>query len=125
VVSLLHILAWDVLVTTNAILWQIGKNKIPYLLHPHSKLGNNSISAMRSKKCMVFGMLIIFGIIPLPLLHINSNIILNFLPTCMLTKGIPFSNKDFILPFHLTIDLTLDSVTYHLTLNKILPMVVL
>jgi len=59
---------------------------------------------------MVFGMLIIFGIIPLPLLHINSNIIFNFMPTCMLTKSIPFNNKDFILPFHLIIDLSLDNV---------------
>jgi hypothetical protein len=35
VASLFHILAWDVLVTTNAKLWQIGQKKIPFLLHPH------------------------------------------------------------------------------------------
>jgi hypothetical protein len=37
--SLLHTLAWVVLATTNAILWQIVQLFFPSFLHPHSQVG--------------------------------------------------------------------------------------
>ncbi len=92
---------------------------------PIPKLGNNNLSTMRNKQLMVFGILAILGVIQFPLLHISSNVFLSFLLTYIFTKKIPLSSKDFIFPFHLIANLTLDSVGYHLIPSKILPMVVL
>ncbi len=77
---------------------------------PIPKLGGNNLSTMRNKQLMVFGMLAILVVIQFPLLHISSNVFLSFLSTYMLTKKIPFSSKDFILPSHLIANLTLDNV---------------
>lgn len=77
---------------------------------PIPKLGNNNLSAMKCKQHMIFGMLAIFGIIQFPFLHTSFNVFLSFLLTCVFTKRIPISSKEFILPFHLTANLTLDSV---------------
>ncbi len=76
---------------------------------PIPKLGSNILSTMRSKQLMIFSMFAILGIIQLPLLHISSNVFLIFLPTYVLTKRIPLTNKDFILSFHLNANLTLDN----------------
>jgi hypothetical protein len=59
---------------------------------------------------MVFGMLALFSVIPLPFIHISFDILFSFMPTYVPTKRISLSNKDFILPFHFTIDVTLDNV---------------
>jgi hypothetical protein len=60
---------------------------------PIPKLGNNDLSIVKRKQFMVSSMLTILGVIPLPLLHISSNNLFCFLPTCMLIKRIPLSNK--------------------------------
>jgi hypothetical protein len=78
--------------------------------HPMCQLGINSLLATRCKCFLVIGMLTNLGIKPIPSFHIKPHTLHNFLMTCMLTKGIPFSSKYFVFPFYLNTNLAFDNV---------------
>ncbi len=64
---------------------------------PISKLGNNSLLATRNKQCMVFGMLMIFGIIPLPFFTLISKLFKTFCQLACLQRESHLATR--ILPF--------------------------
>jgi hypothetical protein len=97
-----------------------------FLAIPFCNLGNNTFMIARSKQFLILGMFANFQLIPIPFLHIHSNILVKFSCNLLAYKEIPLRKKKFIFPFHLITNLTLvQYVSYNLSINTILPMVVL
>jgi hypothetical protein len=56
---------------------------------PIYNLGNNTLAAMGNMEFFGFGMFVNLGIIIIPFLHINPNILINFFMSYMLIKRNP------------------------------------
>jgi hypothetical protein len=68
---------------------------------PHNlscNLGNNTFTLVQRIQFLVLSIPTNFEVIPIPILHINSNIIVNFFVKCILSNRIPSKSKLFIFP---------------------------
>jgi hypothetical protein len=60
---------------------------------PFAAWATHTLMATKRKQILVLGMLIKFGAILIPFLHINLSILVSILVTYMFTKKIPIRNK--------------------------------
>ncbi len=65
---------------------------------PFCNLGYNTFMIAKSKKILILDMFANFQVIPIPFFHINSNILVKFLVTYLLTKKIPLGKRNLSFP---------------------------